>query len=121
MEKPHKKLDAWRLAVELATYVYRTTDHFPRDERFGLTDQMRRAAVSIPSNIAEGAARKSKKEFAQFIHTARGSLGELDTHLELARRPGFLDEGTWKDLDARMKRIDMALAGLLRFRQSSHV
>ena len=121
MEKPHKKLDAWQLAVELAIHVYRTSDRFPKDERFGLTDQMRRAAVSIPSNVAEGAARKSKKEFSRFIHTARGSLSELDTQLELAHRLGFLDEGTWKDLDDRMKRVDMTLAGLLRFQRSSHV
>ena len=121
MEKPHKRLDVWKLAVELAVSVYRVTEKFPGEERFGLTSQMRRAAVSIPSNIAEGAARKGRKEFAQFLHISRGSLSEMDTQLELARQLGFLDEADFKDLNGQMERVDMTLAGLLRFQRSSHV
>ena len=121
MNKPHKKLDTWKLAFELALRVYRSTERVPREERFGLTDQIRRAVVSIPSNIAEGAARKSKKEFSQFLHVARGSLSEMDTQLELARQLGYLDEADWKDLNEQMERVDMTLAGLLRHQRSSHV
>jgi len=121
MEKPHKRLDVWKLAVELVVSVYRATEKFPGEERFGLTSQIRRAAVSIPSNIAEGAARKGKKEFAQFLHTTRGSLSEMDTQLDIARELGFLDQTNWRDLNEKMERVDMTLAGLLRFQRSSHV
>jgi four helix bundle protein len=86
MNKPHKKLDAWATAVELAQQIYKITDCFPDKEQFGLTIQLRRAAISIPSNIAEGAARRTKREFIQFLSIAKGSLSELDTQLELARR-----------------------------------
>ncbi|MGH7255541.1 MAG: four helix bundle protein, partial [Nitrospirales bacterium] len=86
MEKPHKKLDVWNAAMDLVMAVRMETDGFPKAERFSLTDQIRRAALSIPSNFPEGAARQSKKEFIHFLHMARGSLSELDTHLEVARR-----------------------------------
>lgn len=70
MEKPHKRLDAWNAAINLVLTIYRITDGFPKEERFSLTDQMRRAALSIPSNIAEGAARQTKKEFINYLHIA---------------------------------------------------
>jgi four helix bundle protein len=113
MEKPHKKLDAWKLSMDLVIDVYRTTDKFPRQERYSLTDQIRRAAISIPSNIAEGAARQTKKEFSNYLHMAQGSLSELDTQLELARRLGYLDDETWRILDQRMERIDKVISGLI--------
>lgn len=113
MEKPHKKLDAWKLSMDLVIDVYRITDNFPREERYSLTDQIRRAAISIPSNIAEGAARQTKKEFANYLHMAQGSLSELDTQLELARRLGYLDDETWRILDHRMERIDKVISGLI--------
>ena len=113
MEKPHKKLDAWRLSMDLVIDVYQTTDRFPSKEQYGLTDQIRRATVSIPSNIAEGAARQTKKEFANYLHMAQGSLSELDTQLELARQLGYLDEKTWRILDERMERIDKMISGLI--------
>ena len=71
MEKPHKKLDVWMLAMELVGEVYRVTASFPARETYSLTDQLRRAAVSVPSNIAEGAARQTKKEFVNYLHMAR--------------------------------------------------
>ncbi len=74
MEKPHKRLDAWKLSMDLVIEIYRTTDKFPNHERYGLIDQIRRAAISIPSNIAEGAARQTKKEFTNYLHIAQGSL-----------------------------------------------
>jgi four helix bundle protein len=72
MEKPHKKLDLWKVAMELVIQVYEVTDRFLKDERFRLTDQIRRAAISVPSNIAERAARPTKKEFANYLHMAQG-------------------------------------------------
>jgi len=81
MNRAHKKLDVWRESVALATHIYQITEKFPKSEIYGLTSQMRRAAVSISSNIAEGSVRASSKEFAQFLSIAGGSLSELDTQL----------------------------------------
>lgn len=89
MGKPHEQLDAWKLSMELAKAVYQMTATFPAEERYGLAQQMRRAAVSIPSNIAEGAGRNSKKEFLHFIGISRGSLAELETQLQLTVMLGF--------------------------------
>jgi four helix bundle protein len=120
MEKPHKKLDLWKLAMELVIQAYKVTDRFPKDERFILTDQTRRAAISVPSNIAEGAARQTKKEFANYLHMAQGSLSELYTQLELARQLQYLDEHTWIGLDEHMDRIDKMISGLIRRQRSPH-
>ena len=114
MNKPHKKLNAWSDAVDLAQQIYKVSERFPSNEQFGLTSQIRRAAVSIPSNIAEGAARQTKKEFLNFLHIAKGSLSELDTQLEIARRLEYLDQARWKTLDERLERIDRMLSGLIR-------
>jgi four helix bundle protein len=86
----HYKLDAWKISRELVRDIYLLTQRFPKDEMFGLTAQMRRAAVSIPSNIAEGAARAGDKEFAQFLNVARGSLSELETQLLIATDLGYI-------------------------------
>jgi len=114
MDKPHKKLDAWKLSMDLAIDVYRETDRFPNRERYGLSDQMRRASVSVPSNIAEGAARQTRKEFTNYLHIAQGSLSELDTQLEFAKRLNFVDEKLRLSLDERMDRIDKTITGLIR-------
>jgi four helix bundle protein len=87
MEKPHKRLDAWKLSMDLIIEIYNETKKFPDRERYCLIDQIRRAAISIPSNIAEGAARQTTKEFANYLHIAQASLSELDTQVELAQRP----------------------------------
>lgn len=102
------------MAVELVRDVYRVTDSFPAREIYSLTDQIRRAAVSIPSNIAEGAARNTKKEFINYLHMAQGSLSELDTQFEIARRLGYLSLQNWAKLDEQMERIDKMLSGLIR-------
>ena len=86
MRRAHKDLRVWQSAITLVEDVYRLTSTFPRDEQFGLTSQMRRAAVSVPSNIAEGSARQSTKELLHFLSMAAGSLAELDTQLEIALR-----------------------------------
>jgi four helix bundle protein len=83
--RPHERLDVWNKAIDLVTMVYRATESFPREERFGLTSQIRRAAVSIPANIAEGAARDSKKEFAHFLSNAQGSASELETEQSIKK------------------------------------
>jgi four helix bundle protein len=113
MEKPHKKLDAWKQSMELVVDVYRITDKFPVQERYGLIDQIRRAVISIPSNTAEGAARQAKKEFANYLHMAQGSLSEMDTQMELARQLGYRDEANHRILDERMERIDKMMTGLI--------
>jgi four helix bundle protein len=87
--RSHQRLLAWQESMALAKTVYALTAGFPRDETYGLVSQLRRAAVSIPSNIAEGAARLGKREFRQFLGIARGSLSELDTQLILSRELGF--------------------------------
>jgi len=88
----HKDLDVWKKGMELVERVYSMSRAFPDSERFGLTSQIRRAAVSIPSNIAEGAARKSDKELLQFLSIAIGSLAELETQYLIAIRLGFLEK-----------------------------
>ncbi len=83
MDKPHKKLDVWQTSMKTTLLIYKLTSRFPEEEKFGLISQMRRAAVSIPSNIAEGAGRQGKREFRNFLSVAQGSLSELDTQLGL--------------------------------------
>jgi four helix bundle protein len=114
MEKPHKRLDAWKLSMDLVIEIYNETDKFPNHERYGLIDQIRRAAISIPSNIAEGAARHTKKEFMNYLHIAQASLSELDTQVELATRLSYIDENRRGIVNARMDRIDKTITGLIR-------
>lgn len=91
MKRTHEGLQVWQEGMALAKDVYAVTASFPKEEMYGLTSQMRRAAVSVPSNIAEGAARGSKKEFLQFLVIARGSLMELETQILLSKDLGFID------------------------------
>jgi four helix bundle protein len=90
--KTHKQLDTWQQAMLLVKMIYEVTASFPREELFGLSSQMRRAAVSVPSNIAEGAGRSGSKEFVRFLDIARGSLAELDTQIEIAIMLNYLPE-----------------------------
>ena len=92
MDKPHKKLIAWQLAMDIAVDIYKTSENFPSDEKFGLTSQMRRAAVSIASNIVEGCARHSERDYIRFLDMAYGSSRELQYQVSLARRLGYLNE-----------------------------
>ena len=111
--RAHKNLDVWRESVALATHIYQITEKFPKNEIYGLTSQMRRAVVSIPSNIAEGAARTSSKEFAQFLNIAGGSLSELDTQLEIAANLQYLSVDEKQTIDQKIGSIAQKLAGLI--------
>ena len=117
MEKPHKNLDVWKMAMDLVTEIYKITDAFPAREAYALTDQLRRASISIPSNIAEGAARQTKREFINFLHIAQGSLSELDTQLEIAKRLAYFPLERLAVVDAQMIRIDKMLTGLIHQQQ----
>ena len=108
----HKDLDVWKAAMELAKLVYLITSKFPKKELYGLTQQIRRSAVSIPSNIAEGAARNSRKEFIQFLHISLGSLAELETQLLLSEKLGFLQI---KEIENDVERIRKMLIGLIKY------
>lgn len=114
MEKPHKKLDVWQKSMDLVVNVYELTRMFPGSEEYGLRNQMRRAAISIPANIAEGAARQTKKEFIQFLHMAQASLSELDTHFEISRRLNYLKGEVTLEPALLMVNIDKMLTGLIR-------
>jgi len=112
----HHDLRVWQDAMALVRRVYEFSKQFPADERFGLTAQIRRCAVSIPSNIAEGAARSSRKEFVHYLMIARGSLSELDTQLRIAHDLGFADASA---LIRETEPIFASLAGLLRSQTNS--
>jgi four helix bundle protein len=112
--RPHRSLDVWKKSMLLAKDIYETTAGFPKTESYGLTSQMRRAATSIPSNIAEGAGRKGVKEFTQFIYIAQGSASELDTQIELSVMVGYLDEKKAQLLTDRLMNVTKMLYGLSR-------
>ena len=109
-----KKLDAWPKAIDFADPVSRTTRSFPADKRFGLTNQMRRAAVSISSNIAEGSSRMSKTDFARFLEIATSSLFEVISQSFISRRRGFLDEEKFACLYSATEEQRKMLSGLRR-------
>jgi four helix bundle protein len=113
--RPHRQLALWEAAMELVTNVYALTRVFPRAEVYGLTSQMRRAAVSIPSNISEGAARKTSREYLQFLYTARGSVSELDTQLEIASRLGYLKKTDLDCAQSQLDRVSRLLSGLVSY------
>ena len=112
--RPHRKLEVWQRSMALVTTIYELTKEFPKVETYGLSSQMQRSAVSIPSNIAEGAARKSKAEFLHFLSIAQGSLSELDTQLEVAYMLGYIDEEKRKEMLDQITDIFKLLSGLIR-------
>ena len=108
----HRKLDVWRTSMDLATAIYSLTKQLPGSERFGLVTQMRRAVVSVPSNIAEGAARGSSAEFSRFLMIARGSIAELETQLELVQRLDLTSVDP--SIGEKLQSIRQMLTGLIR-------
>jgi four helix bundle protein len=113
MGESYRDLIAWRKAMDLVTDVYQVTQSFPRDELYGLTNQLRRAAVSVPSNIAEGQARLSRKEFHHFLSHARGSLVEIETQLTIAENLGYLGPNHARPLLEKASELGKVLNGLI--------
>jgi four helix bundle protein len=112
--RDHRKLDAFRLADDLALEVYRVTSDFPTSERFGLVSQMRRSAVSVPTNIVEGCARPSQKDFVRFLGIAFGSVRELGYLIDFSTRLGYLEEDQARDAVNLQSRTAAALAALMK-------
>lgn len=114
MGKNFEDLKVWQKSVDLAETVYRLVANFPKDEKFGLVSQMTRAAVSVASNIAEGSARESDKEFVRFLYIARGSLAELKTQFIIARRVGLARQETIDEVFGSVDEIARMLNGLIK-------
>ena len=108
----YRDLLAWQLGMELVKYVYVMTNSFPNCELYGLVSQLRRAAVSIPSNIAEGYRRKSHRDFGVFLGHARGSLAEVETQLEIARDLGYVSHAEWTAAQSKTERLAQMLTGV---------
>jgi len=114
-KKTHKDLDVWKKSILLVTLIYDVTKGFPNEEMYGLTNQIRRSAVSVPSNIAEGSARKGNKEYVQFLYIGLGSLTELETQLIIARNLKFLSDNDFDRISEHLKEIGKMLLGLIRY------
>jgi len=114
MEKltSHKDLKVWQEAMNLVVVIYKATEDFPKHEIYGLTSQIRRASISIPSNIAEGAGRRGNKEFIRFLYIALGSLSEVETQLEIAFRLNYLE--SIEDINKSIYFIRKMLANLIK-------
>jgi four helix bundle protein len=112
--KSFKQLIAWQKAMDLVVNLYGATKPMPRDEQFGLTSQIHRAAVSIPSNIAEGQARGTTRDFLRFLHMALGSCSEVETQLMLARRLGYLSEQSTDELLLDISEVGRLINGIIR-------
>ena len=110
----HERLDVYLLGRKLAIELYKVTAGFPAQERFGLVSQIRRSAVSIPANLAEGAARRSRKEFIRFLLNARGSATELRLLLDIACQTGSLGPERFRECEAALDRIILMVSGLIR-------
>ncbi|MFZ5453328.1 MAG: four helix bundle protein [Thermodesulfobacteriota bacterium] len=111
--RSYQDLMAWQKAMDLVTEVYKITHEFPREEIFGLTSQLRRAAVSVPSNITEGQGRSSRKEFLYFLGNAKGSLSEVETKVLIARNLGYIDKEGINDLLNHAAEVGRILNGLM--------
>ncbi|MGK0387057.1 MAG: four helix bundle protein [Patiriisocius sp.] len=108
----YRDLNVWQNAMNLVEDVYKITANFPKEEKYGLISQIRRCSVSIPSNISEGFMRKSTKEYIQFIYISLGSLGELDTQMEIAVRLKFME--SQKDFNEKLLLIRKQLYGMVK-------
>ena len=113
-ERPHKKLLVWSKSIDFVTLMYEETKQFPHDEEYGLKSQLRRAAVSVPSNIAEGLTRKSLNDKLHFLNIAQASLSEIDTQIEISLRLNHIDNARYQRIETHMIEIQKLLAGLSR-------
>jgi four helix bundle protein len=117
----YKKLDAWKMSIELVKEVYLLTKTFPKDELYGLTSQTKRAAVSVPCNIAEGSGRNYKKDTIQFLHISRGSLYELETLLNIAVMVEIISENTFNRISSLIDKCMQLVNGLIRYYEKSNL
>ncbi|MGB2867547.1 MAG: four helix bundle protein [Bacteroidota bacterium] len=113
-DRPHKKLRAWQKSMNMVERVYEVTQRFPGNEEFGLKSQLRRASVSVPSNIAEGMTRRSKNEKVYFLGISQSSLSEIDTQLEIALRLKYLTLSDYESMERILMEIQMLVSGLSR-------
>jgi four helix bundle protein len=111
----YRDLIVWQKSIELVTEIYRVTKMFPSEEKFGISNQMRKCAVSIPSNIAEGYARRNRKENAQFINIAFGSATELETQIIISKKLNFVNETEWQRSESLLREV---LSMLYRYRET---
>jgi four helix bundle protein len=116
--RPHEQVDVWRKSVDLTAEIYSVTENFPKDERFGLTSQIRRASVSIAANLAEGAGRRSNKEFLDCLSTSQGSVSEVDTEILIASRLGYLRADGSNTVLGRLDEIGRMITGLCKHSRS---
>ncbi len=112
--KTHKDLDVWKISIDMVIQVYRLTCNFPKEELYGLTNQIQRSAVSVPSNIAEGAGRNSDKEFLHFLYYATGSLSELETQFVIAYNLGYINDEQKQIMEATFSSIFKMIFGLIQ-------
>jgi len=112
--KTHKDLDVWKKSIELVTRLYKVTTGFPQHELYGMVSQLRRASVSVPVNLAEGAGRNHRKEFIQFIGISMGSASELETLLLISNNLNYLSNEVYSELNAELEIIMKMLTNLLR-------
>ena len=112
--KTYRDLIVWQKAMKLVTEIYRHTKSFPEDERFGLTSQLRRCSISIPSNVAEGYGRNSTQDYIRYLRIANGSLFELQTQLEIALNLGFLSDESFSILFESSREIERMLSSLIK-------
>ncbi len=117
----HENLEVWQMGIQLVKLIYQLTDKFPDKEKYRLTDQMCRAVVSIPSNIAEGGARKSTKEFMRFVSIAIGSLAELRTQVVIAKELGYTNKETTTEISSLMIILGKKLHGLYKALERKNV
>jgi four helix bundle protein len=111
--RTHKDLEVWTIGIELVEKIYKSSKTFPREEIYGLAAQMRRAATSVPSNIAEGAARNSRKEFIQFLYISLGSLAELETQVTIAHKLGYMTNE--EPLSETVEKLRRKLLNLIKY------
>ena len=113
-ERPHKKLILWQESMELVTSVYDLTKKFPKEEEYGLKSQLRRAAVSVPSNISEGLTRRTNADKLHFLNIADGSLSEIDTQAEISLRLKIIDISDFELIENKLVAVQKLLSGLVR-------
>ncbi|MBS3768559.1 MAG: four helix bundle protein [Candidatus Cloacimonetes bacterium] len=113
--RTHKDLEVWKRSVNFVTKIYEVTQTYPKQEKYGIVSQIRRAAVSIPSNISEGAARKHKREFIQFLYIALSSLAELETQIIISMNLDFIRKTKFNKLRSELIEIKNMLVGLIRY------